>query len=218
MAFDYRKEYHRYRQYYVNLQRIYEKPAIRVSVFVLLSFVIVIFFSLFAIQPTLTTVSQLVREIEDKQQINDRLGTKVTTLDSLQGLMLTIQQDIPLILNLIPEDFSTGRLIQEMEYVAQLNDVSVLSVQFKPIILDDKISQAGELQRLNFNLSVGGSFEGVRNFIDTLEKLDRLLVLSEVDFISGAENFQRRGFAAISEITGEAYYLQSEVEVANEEV
>ena len=209
MAFDYRREYRRYRQYYVNLNRVYQRPMVKVSFFVLLSFFAVVFFSVFAIQPTVTTVSELVREIEDKQRIDDVLGEKIVALDELQGVMLTIQNDIPLILNALPQNSALGRLMQEFEYVAQQAGVALLSVRFQPVGLsEDEGSRGEKAQMVDFSLSVGGSFANLSQFLDTLEKLDRLLVLQKVEFISGASFLRQQGLEAIVEVTGQAFFLK----------
>jgi hypothetical protein len=50
-----------------NLNAFYQKPVAKVSLELFLSVGTIIFFAMFAIRPTLLTMSDLVKEIEDKR-------------------------------------------------------------------------------------------------------------------------------------------------------
>src|SRR3989344_1795010 len=130
MAINYRTEYQRYRQYYVNLQRFYQKPTVKVSFFVLLSFATVTFFTALAIRPTITTIGALIRDIEDKRQIDKQLEAKLEALDLAQSLVSTIDSEEELLALALPEDAALGRLLQELEYVALQSEVRLTEVRF----------------------------------------------------------------------------------------
>src|SRR3989344_635027 len=117
MVFDYRREYYRYRQYYGNLRKIYEQPIVKVSFFVLLSFMTVTFFSLLAIRPTLTTIGLLVRAIEDKRAVDAALDKKIAALNLLQGTLGSLGEELLLVENVLPPDAAADRLMQIFEYL-----------------------------------------------------------------------------------------------------
>lgn len=216
MAFNYRTEYQRYRQYYVNLRRFYQRPVMKVSFFVLLSFFTVVFFSVLAIRPTVTTIGQLVREIEDKRSINAALDNKLNALDSLQGELVRVQSDIPLIFNVLPDNSALGRLMQSLEYLAQQQGVALVSVRFQPIPVTEGADSKGEkAQTVQFSMSLGGSFSNITAYLNTLERLDRLIVISKVNFISSASNFRGQGFSTVAEVEGQGFFLK-EIQRAEE--
>lgn len=210
MAFNYRTEYHRYRQYYLNLRQYYQRPKAKVSFFVLLSFFTVVFFSVFAIRPTVTTIGLLVREIEDKRNIDKSLEEKLQALDNLQGQMVAIQSELPLILSLVPESSDLGRLMQEFELIAGQQTVVLLSVEFQPVKLTEtQITARDEARMINFSLTVGGSFDTLTNFLNSLETLDRMVALQKTTFLSGAANLRQVGVQTVVEVEGQAFFISS---------
>jgi len=207
MPFDYRNEYHRYKQYYGNLRKFYEKPVIKVSFFVLLSFMAVVFFSVVAIKPTVTTISKLIREIEDKKEINESLDKKATALNELQNKIALIENDLPLVFNALPENALLDKLMQQLEFVAGAEGVRLLSVNFEPLKLGKKTLSKQEADKINFSFSAGGDFKSLASFLETLESLDRIMVLSDLKFSSGSSSFRTQGVGTIVDVKGSAYYL-----------
>ena len=159
MAINYRTDYQRYRQYYVNLRRFYQKPTVKVSFFVLLSFVTVTFFTAMAIRPTITTIGALIRDIEDKRVIDDLLEEKLGTLDELQGLVSSVEDEEALLAAAVPEEAALGRFLQELEYLAQQHQVRLTSLRFGVVTLGQTTTRKLlEATTVPFSLSVTGNF------------------------------------------------------------
>ena len=114
-----------------DLQRFYEKPVTRVSLELLLSLLAVIFFALFALRPTLNTMSRLVREIEEKRKIEEALTRKVAALSTAQNEFFTFQDRLPILDTAIHNDLSLENALFYLEYLAAESGVTLSSVQIK---------------------------------------------------------------------------------------
>ena len=66
------------------LNKFYENPVARVSIELFLSIFTVIFFAVFAIRPTLLTIADLIKEIEDKEDLIVQLDRKIASLSSAE--------------------------------------------------------------------------------------------------------------------------------------
>ena len=55
------------------LLSFYHRPVAQVSLELFLSVATVVFFAVFAIRPTLVTMSNLIKELEDKRQLDQQL-------------------------------------------------------------------------------------------------------------------------------------------------
>ena len=186
MAINYRTDYQRYRQYYVNLRRFYQKPTVKVSFFVLLSFVTVTFFTAMAIRPPITTIGALIRDIEDKRVIDDLLEEKLGTLDELQCLVSSVEDEEALLAAAVPEEAALGRFLQELEYLAQQHQVRLTSLRFGVVTLGQTTTRKLlEATTVPFSLSVTGNFLRVGDFLRALERLDRIVVVEGVRLGSG---------------------------------
>lgn len=216
MAFDYRTEYHRYRQYYINLRNFYQQPTIKVSFFVLLSFFTVVFFAVFAIRPTVVTIGQLIKSIDDKRKVDMALAKKINALDELQVEMVGIRDDIDKIFTVLPEDSDLGRLMQIFEYIAKENNINLISVRFQPVRLGEENKIGSEERVVNFSLSAGGSLAEVIEFMQDLEEVDRLLVLDKMRFLGTGVSAGRIGSEVAIEVSGRSFFLR-ERKVAGEE-
>jgi Tfp pilus assembly protein PilO len=208
MAFDYRSEYQRYRNYYLKLRRFYEQPTAKISFFVILSFLMVSFFSVFAIKPTLTTIGKLVREIEDKRRLNQILDQKIMALEQVQTLIPQLSTDVLALKRALPEEEALGRLVQEFEFLAQEDEVVLISMKFEPLeVTKERVAKKGEINFVRFDLMAGGEFEELKQFLNDLERLDRILVVEEVSFRSGSGVLKQGGVPTTIELTGRAPYL-----------
>lgn len=208
MVLDYRREYYRYRQYYGNLRKIYERPIVKVSFFVLLSFVTVTFFSLLAIRPTLTAIGLLVRGIEDKRAVDAALDKKIAALNSFRGVLGGLGGELDLVENVLPAEPAADRLMQTFEYVAAQNQVTIVVATIDPEnVLISQRSGGEEVAEVPIALTVGGGFTQVKEFLETVERLDRIIVLDEVMMLSSAQSLQRQGFSVVAELTGAALFL-----------
>ncbi len=205
MAINYRTEYQRYRQYYVNLRRFYQKPTVKVSFFVLLSFATVTFFTALAIRPTITTIGALIRDIEDKKLIDDQLEAKVNTLDQAQSLVSSIEEDKELLRAALPENAELGRFLQEIEFIAKQYGVRVLEIRFGGVSLGETSSRKPQTQSIPIKVSVGGSFGAVKSFLELLENLDRIVVITDVHLVSNSSG--RQGGTVIAEVNGSVHYV-----------
>jgi hypothetical protein len=62
------------------LNDFYHKPVAMVSLELFLSIGAVVFFAIFAVRPTLLTMADLIKEIEDKRALDQQLQQKIASL------------------------------------------------------------------------------------------------------------------------------------------
>jgi len=106
--YTYKNDYSRYRQYYHRLWIFYQKPTAKVSVALLLTIFTIIFFAVFAIRPTLLTVAELVKKIQDKKESLTQIEQKAAQLASAQQAYIAAQSNLPLLDLALPADLADG--------------------------------------------------------------------------------------------------------------
>src|SRR5258708_18911937 len=84
------------------LFQFYDRPVAKVSMELVFSVVMVIVFAVFAIRPTLVTMANLSKEIQDKKDLKDQLGQKAAALNTLQAQYLALQNRLPVLDNALP--------------------------------------------------------------------------------------------------------------------
>lgn len=167
------------------LIKFYHKPVALVSLEVLLSLGLVIFLAVFAIQPTLVTMSDLLKEREEKIKLSEELDKKVTALASAQNVYTQIQPQLYLIDEAIPPKPELIKSLKIIEKLATENKVFLASISV-PTIPDEveKIEGKSATDRVNLPtvVSISGDYLSIRAFTEALHASRRSFVIDTVSF------------------------------------
>lgn len=173
------------RQLLTTLTQFYEKPIAKASVELFLSIAAVLFFAIFAIRPTLITMSDLVKEIEDKRALDKQLGQKIAALSSAQSEYLKLESRLGVLDINIPTNPNIIETLKIIEKLASdqkitINTLSIADVP-KDIALDTTFDKL-ERRNLKFSVTVGGEFPAIRAFIGSLMTSQRSFLIEKITF------------------------------------
>jgi Tfp pilus assembly protein PilO len=212
MAFDYRQEYHKYKEYYLKART---QPVAQASLTLLASLVTVVLLGIFAIKPTLTTIARLTKELEDKGKVNKQLELKARTLRQAQADWQTVSANIPLVETALPRKPEFVRLEREVEFLALGHQVLLASGGFSEfLVLGEKEEKAAAdkdkpvlpAQTIRFTVTVAGTYEQIKGFLADLETLDRVITIESVHF---SKETEIEGADLQATLVADAYYKQS---------
>lgn len=168
------------------LMDFYQKPVARVSIELILSVIVVIFFALFAIRPTLITMADLVKEIADKKEINKQLDLKLASLASAQEQYDLYQPQFYLLDEAIPRQLDLVKSLKKIEKLAGEGEFAIdrMSIQKVPETVETELLSGdfGDYQRefLSINVGVIGSYIDIREFIEKIMNLRQVVVVDQV--------------------------------------
>lgn len=204
-----------YGGYLRNVQQIYEKePVLRASLQVILSIFAVAFFAFFAIRPTLSTISTLIRKIEDQRKVDQQLDSKIQQLSRAEENLAIYGQELEGLLKAaVPEEPEVDRLARLLEAVSIESGayITSLAVQESPLVGDNVVLEAtkeseGDDKFVTFAFSIGGTQEEIRKFIEGLQKLERQTLIANVTIdLPGAS--QKGSFILKADGKATVYYL-----------
>jgi Tfp pilus assembly protein PilO len=176
------------------LDRFYHSPVALVSFELFLSIGVIIFFAIFAIRPTLLTMSDLIKEIEDKRQLDTQLSQKVSALNIAQENFAILQNRLFVLDEAIPSGADIAHALKIVEKAASdqnlaIYNVTVLEIPQTPPP-ETPITQL-ERQSLPIQLSVSGSYEAIRGFAEQLQNSRRTLIIERIIFSTTDTRGQR---------------------------
>lgn len=172
-----------------NLQRFYEKPVTRVSLELLLSLTTVMFFALFALRPTLNTMSRLVREIEEKRTVDQELSKKIAALSTAQNEYLTFQSRLAVLDTAVHQKLSLENALIYLEYLAAESGVNLSGLQIRefPVALpstqpERERTPLEQLQRREIGIhsaqiTFEGNIDSIKRFFQNIESIRPLLAV-----------------------------------------
>lgn len=173
--------------YRKNLANIYKKPAAQVSMALILTIFAIIFFGIFAIRPTLATIVELNKRIDDQKIVVDKLEKKATALATAQSEYLLIEEKIPLVDAAIPKTQSLDTLLKQIEGIAAtlnapIDSIQVDEISFPEELVDEK--DVGIVLDLPLNITISSTFMDIKEFMVLLSKIKRLVSVESISFSS----------------------------------
>ena len=167
------------------LNQFYANPVARTSTELFLTIGLVLFLAVFAIKPTITTMSELIREIETKTKLEGDLTKKIAALQTAQTQYLNTLDQFPLLEEAIPaqpEIIMTAKIIEkiaaETQIVIQnLNFSSVPENTTKDVLFSQKSRQL-----LKISLSVTGDYNSIRGFVESLRNSRKSFIVESIVF------------------------------------
>jgi len=185
MALGWRKEYLRYREFFLNIVALYRRNQdLRMFLEVLLSLATISFFAFFALKPTLITITELYRNIQTKEALVNQMDTKIQNIAAAQAIFDSEAARIPLTENSVPLLASPETFIRQIEGLAITSSVNLLGVSVGQVLLvgEEKKTPTSETdlaplpegaRALTFSLSVNGAYPALARFLSELENLRR---------------------------------------------
>lgn len=197
------------------LIQFYQKPVARVSMELTLSIGAIIFFAIFAIRPTLTTMADLVKEIEDKEALNDQLGQKIAALNTVQNEYFALQDRLLVLDQAIPNTPNVENVLKILEKTASDRNLIISGVQVQELPEDDP-PDLGFDQRertpIPMSVTVIGDYETIKQYVDDLQANRRTLTVESIVFSVKEEKDTRQLSAAI---TLNAHYFGQSTSTSN---
>ncbi len=161
------------------------------------------FFGIFAIGPTLSTISKLQKELKDNQKIEEQLKQKINNLSILQEKYANLQGDLPSVYAAVPKTPETAVLMGQIETLARTSGVNITNAQTLQVeaVSDNKSSK--KYSSFNFNLAIEGDYENIVKFINSLTNMQRIVSL---DVITINNITSRKGSVLKLSVKGTAYF------------
>jgi len=167
------------------LTDFYQKPVAQVSSELVFSIVTIIVFAAFAIRPTLLTMSDLIKEMNDKETLNQALTQKVASLSSAQAQYANIQDQLTVLDQAIPPAPKLGEAVAIIEKLASEDKLLIKSMHTNEVPREDSTATgSAEKTRVSkpVTVTVEGDYPTIRKFVTDLQSVRRAFVIDSVVF------------------------------------
>src|SRR3990167_9706363 len=114
---------------YLELMPDFKKQKTQKFTTVVLTLLAIMILAIFAINPTLSTIANLQKQLEDANFVVERLDQKINNLSVLQTKYETLKNDLPIIYASIPKTEEAARLTGQLQALATENNLAIASIQ-----------------------------------------------------------------------------------------
>ena len=208
-----RKEYSRYRKYFSDIVSLYQqKEQLRTYLEILLSLATIVVFVLLALRPTVLTISQLLREIREKEDLVAQMNKKIDNLQTAQNLAIQEAVAISLLTSAVPDSPTPETFIRQLEGIAKQRGVRVLGFSVGEAVLfgeekkatkkdsDEQFPGGGE--GVMISVSIAGDYPTLNSFLSDLENLRRPFWFDSLSINQGEETI-------VLVVSGRAAFLKN---------
>lgn len=144
-------------------------------------------FGLFAINPTLSTIAKLRKEISDYEVINQKLEEKIFALNTLQQAYANLENEVPTVTNAIPESPLVPQFIGQIQSIAKSSNIFVVQLQNSQVDLYRENAALDKYKAFNFSLIGDGNYEDIKKFIENVTSMERVVGI-DTSSINNVEN------------------------------
>lgn len=171
---------------------------------IVLTLVASIILGLLAINPTVSTIANLRKQIDDDTFVSQKLQQKINNLSTLQQKYANVQNDLPVITDAIPTSAQIPLLVADIQTIAKDADLKLNSFQTLEVNLSKATITDKSYSSFNFGLSAQGNYQQMTNFLDNLTNFQRIIVITDIS-ISKPNNINNNDVLQLG-IQGKAFF------------
>ncbi len=192
----YREQYAKYSRYFQNLRQVYEQKAeVKESIELLLTFLTISFFIVFALRPTINTITELISSINSQKEIQNKLETKLSDLSRARQGYTQQEKRLFLVDQALSRDPAPDFFLRQLEGLAAAHNLNLKSFSVGESLLygqapkeikepRNKPLVAGTKQTV-IAFIINGSFENAMEFLQDLENLRQIFTVETFSFGTG---------------------------------
>ncbi len=214
MALGWRGSYLRYRDFFLNVLAVYKtRRDLKIFLEIILSASASSFFLLFAIRPTLLTITDLLSQVRSKNDTLSKMSQKALDLQKAQNLF-SQETRITLIESAVPNDPAIESFVGQAQALAKTHSLKIQALSIGEIALvGNQILKAKDsltplpngAKALSFSVSLTGDYPSLRDFISDLERMRRPVKVDSIAINSSKTGEQK---ILVLVISGRSPYLE----------
>jgi Tfp pilus assembly protein PilO len=168
--------------------KLQSKKSTRQYTTIILSIATLIIFGVFAINPTVTTIVKLQKQVGDYQALDQKLTQKVSNLQALQREFDMIEKDLPVINDALPVTPKTPIFIAQIQSIIDQNNLTLDQVQASKIPYTKEGVPQDQTGSAVISFTISGTYDDINKFIITASTFDRSTLIDQVSLFRDQEN------------------------------
>lgn len=190
----------KYREYLKLLPDIH-KENVKVVTMLIFTFAALTFFGIFAINPTLSTIIQLKKQLSDCEFVVSQLTTKINNLSLLQTRYNEMQNDLPALFDAVPQSPKAPIVMGQVMKLATQAGLQLKLLQISEVQLSTKNKSPLVGQSYVFTLETLGDYDAMTLFLAALTHFDRIVTVENTSITKDLKSN-----ALILNVRGRVYF------------
>lgn len=166
------------------------KENTRLITTLILTFLALSFFGIFAINPTLTTIIQLQKQLEDSTFTHEQLKTKIYNLSMLQQKYAALGQtgELALIEDAVPKEAMATKLTGQIINVADISNITLRSFRVEEVVLMGNKNAGDRGFSYVFTIEAEGDYQNMIRFAENVTQFNRIVTVEAMSITKDSRN------------------------------
>ncbi|MCJ7827538.1 hypothetical protein MUP65_00120, partial [Patescibacteria group bacterium] len=135
----------RYSLYLTRARSFYHRKEVKLYSNLILTFLAICAFAIFAIRPTAKTIAELIKELKDQKEVAARLTLKIDHLNQAEKNYQEVESELNLLDEALPTIPGTEILLAQLEKLALKNNCYLVTAKTRQVLLKGNIE--GETEK-----------------------------------------------------------------------
>lgn len=136
------------------------------------------FFGIFAINPTLSTITELNKKLSDSEYVYQQLEQKISNISQLQNKYRTMEKDIPIIFSAIPDKPKSTLLVGQLQALAVKSRVIIKRINTSPVELTRQNKKV--VSSYDFSIELEGDYKNLMDYLFLLANYERITTIDSI--------------------------------------
>jgi len=145
-----------------------------------------IILGIFAVNPTLSTIVGLQKQLNDNRLFELKLQEKINNISMLDQQYQKIQNDLPLIFDAVPQTSQIATLAATLQAIANSSNIKIQSLQTLQVELSKQTIANKKYSSYEYGVTVQGNYQDLIVFLDKLVNFQRILTINNVSIVKSA--------------------------------
>ncbi|HAU98786.1 MAG: hypothetical protein UX04_C0002G0040 [Microgenomates group bacterium GW2011_GWF2_45_18] len=162
-------------------QRLVNQSSSRTTLELTATVLSIVLLATLAIRPTLLTMSDLLKQIEDRQKTTQLLSEKISVLSSFSTELPPLKAQINNLHRTIPNTPEIEEVVKRIERIGSDQGIRLSSIQMASIPENLPAPEKnGEIHSAVIQVRLLATYPQIRSFIQAVEKADRMMKVQSV--------------------------------------
>lgn len=169
-----------YREYLKLLPKLKDEKA---QYYTMLAFTLAAmsFFGIFAINPTLSTITELKRKLVDFQFVYEKYITKAQNLSKLQDAYSSLSGDLHIVADAMPQNPEAPKLVAQVNSLLSRSHLQSASLKTLGVeITPERQLSSNKASSFAFTLQASGAYDDILSFIQSVTHANRLITIDSI--------------------------------------
>ena len=177
---------------YIHSLPQFKKEQTEAYLMIILVIFAVLFFGIFAIMPTLSTIAQLRKDLEDSIFVNTQLEAKIANMSQLRQQYSLLSPNLPVLHAAIPETSQAPLLIGQIQALGEKAGVTLTKIQVQEI--PPSGGKSTLIRPFSIIVDSRGDYANLQSFYNSLITFERILTIESMTITRNQED----GFLQLS--------------------